>query len=191
MQYVTVSGKRQTSLSSSREATESEITARLLPMFAGLPQTSVGDQSDARLHAYLVALQGCSVAALEQGIKAVLQGTANIDERWAPTPPQMSTIVRRFDAERLKARERDEVRLLPARQAPPVYVDDAAKARSRKLYEEYLASVPTKNGMRRASRAVPQPYDEAALMAELEEHRRKAPYSSIAGPAGEALTEDE
>ena len=191
MRYEIATQTSTTTRSAFREATNDEIKARLLPMFAGLPQTNVGDASDARLHAYLIALQGCSVAALEQGIKAVLQGTANIDERWAPTPPQMSTIVRRFDAERLQSRQREEVRLLPARQAPPVYVDDAAKARSRKLYEEYLASVPTKNGMRRASRAVPQPYDEAALMAELEEHRRKAPYSSIAGPAGEALTEDE
>jgi hypothetical protein len=168
-----------------REATEQEIVSRLLVMFAGLPQTSVGDQSDARLAAYLMALQGCSLGALEQGIHSVMQGTAGIDERWCPTPPQMSTIVRRIDGGRQKAQEREHERR-EMKQLPRPVVSEEARRRSQRLFEEYLASVPGGKGLRRLGRpSGPVEFDEEQLKRDLAEMRAKAPHSSLSEPEPE------
>ena len=72
---------------------------------------------------------------------------------------------------------------------------EESRARSAALFERYLAKAPKGvPGRQRARGLRPPPpvgYDERALREELAEMRTKAPHSSIAGPAGEALAEDE
>lgn len=78
----------------SRPASIVEISEALQVLFDTLPFQR-GAKSDNAAAAYVTSLQGCTVEAINAGIKKFLRGECeDVSPRFIPTPPELAKIVR-------------------------------------------------------------------------------------------------
>lgn len=91
-------------------ASQEAIADRIGILFAALPAQDKGDDGALRARAYLFALDGVSLSALDGVTRDVLKGAIpSLNPTFAPTPPELSRLCRDRDAglraERLKREE--------------------------------------------------------------------------------------
>jgi hypothetical protein len=76
------------------QASAAEISAALQLLFDALPFQR-GSRSENVAVAYIEALRGCSVEAVQEGVRKFLRGDcADVNPRYVPTPPELARIVR-------------------------------------------------------------------------------------------------
>ncbi len=68
--------------------------------------SQAGEAAELRMAAYMIALRNFSIEAVSEAVTSVLEGSAGLNARFAPTPPELATLCRGKEARLLRELER-------------------------------------------------------------------------------------
>jgi hypothetical protein len=72
-----------------------EIARQLAKLLSAFPTQDTGQAANLRIDAYFEAIDGSPTWAVEHAVRRILSGSiTELDGRFAPTPPQLATVVR-------------------------------------------------------------------------------------------------
>src|SRR3990167_4482687 len=93
------------------------LAVSLAKLFAAFPAQAQSDAPvEQRMEAYFEALHDVPAWAVEDARYAIVRGNVDLNDTWAPTPPQLAKIAR----ERMKSAQADLSDLILIEQAKPI-----------------------------------------------------------------------
>ena len=117
--------------------------------------SALGDSVKLKLEAYQLALKGFCFEAIEGAVMDVLQGTAGIDERFCPTPPQLATICRRHQDKLATMLDKHQNRQAQLTSRGDIGPSEAARARMAAKADALVKELAATTAMDKAGVARP------------------------------------